>query len=140
MFRKYFSLNKGLALYYKQIRIPFQYEYYVPTLVKIGPVVFKKKLKMFVVYRWTDRRTNTDGQTNGRTTDNGWSETFSSGELKTKGANKNKKGRSGCVKFKRATDGMICRESAKSWVQVNTSKCKQGPGNICKGPIVLLGY
>lgn len=91
MFRKYFSLNKGLALYYKQIRIPFQYEYYVPSLVKIGPVVFKKKLKMFVVYRWTDRRTNTDGQTNGRTTDNGWSETFSSGELKTKGANKNKK-------------------------------------------------
>ena len=54
-------------------------ECFVPSLVKIGPVVLEKKLKMWKVYRHTDR------QTDRQMTDNRQSEkltkAFSSGEL-----------------------------------------------------------
>ena len=59
---------------------PFtHYPCFVPSLVEIGPVVLEKKMKMWKVYRRTDRQTD-------RRTDDRWSEkltwAFSSGELK----------------------------------------------------------
>ena len=44
--------------------IPFTQECFVPSLVEIGPVVLEKKMKMWKVYRQTDRRT--DGWTDRR--------------------------------------------------------------------------
>mgnify|MGYP003684357691 CR=1 FL=1 len=43
----------------------------MPSLVEIGPVVLEKKMKMWKVYRRTDRQTDrqTDGQTDGQTDD-----------------------------------------------------------------------
>ena len=56
-----------------QTWIPFTQGCFVPSLVKIGPVVLEKKLKIGKVYRQTDGLM--DGQT-----DDGWQ--MSSGELK----------------------------------------------------------
>jgi hypothetical protein len=38
--------------------IPFTQVWFVPSLVKIGPVVLEKKSKMLKVYRQTDRQTD----------------------------------------------------------------------------------
>jgi hypothetical protein len=62
---------------FEQFRIPSAQGWFVPSLVKIGPVVLEKKSKMSKF---------TDGQTDRRTTDKRRSEkltwAFSSGELK----------------------------------------------------------
>ena len=77
LFRNYVPLEKGGAPSFKQTWIPFTRGCFVPSLVEIGPVVLDKKMKMWKVYRRTDRQT----------TDDRWSEkltwAFSSGELKT---------------------------------------------------------
>ena len=66
---------------FEQTWIPFTQGCFVPSLVEIGPVVLKKKMKMWKVYRRTDR------QKDRQTTDDRWSEKLtwdiSSGELKT---------------------------------------------------------
>ena len=78
------ELNGSL---FEKTWIPFTQGYFVPGLVEIGPVVLEKKMKMWKVYRQTDRRTDgrTDGRTDRQTTDDRWSEkltwAFSSGEL-----------------------------------------------------------
>ena len=45
LFRYFLSLEKGLALHLKK-QIPFSQGCFVPSLVKIGPVVLEKKMKM----------------------------------------------------------------------------------------------
>ena len=50
---------------FEQTWIPFNQEYFVPSLVEIGPVVLEKKMKMWKVYRQMDGQT--DRQTDGRT-------------------------------------------------------------------------
>ena len=48
---------------FEQTWIPFTQGCFVPSLVEIGPVVLKKKMKMWKVYRQTDGRDRqTDGQ------------------------------------------------------------------------------
>ena len=44
-----------------QTEIPFTQGYLMQSLVEIGPVVLEKKMKMWKVYRWTDRQTD-DGR------------------------------------------------------------------------------
>ena len=50
------SLWKGLGLSFEQTWVPFTWECFVPSLVEIGTVVLEKKLKMWKIYRWMDRR------------------------------------------------------------------------------------
>ena len=67
---------KGQGPSFEQTWISFTQGCFMPSLVEIGKVVLEKKMKMWKVYRQTD----------GRTTDEWWSEkltwAFSSGELK----------------------------------------------------------
>ena len=82
-------LGKGRGPSFEQTWIPFIQGCSVPSLVENGPVVLKKKMKMWKVYRRMDRRMDwrTDKQTDRQTTDDRWSEkptwAFSSGELKS---------------------------------------------------------
>ena len=57
-------LWEGRGPSFEQTWIPFTQGYFVPSLVEIGPVVLEKKMKMWKVYKQTDRRTDrrTDGQ------------------------------------------------------------------------------
>ena len=51
---------------FEQTWIPFTQEYFVPSMVEIGPVVLEKKMKMWKVYKqtdgWTDLRRTTGDQ------------------------------------------------------------------------------
>ena len=51
-------LKKGRGPSFEQTWIPITQGCFEPSLVKIGPVVLKKKSKIGKVYRRTDRRTN----------------------------------------------------------------------------------
>ena len=65
---KYFQYNFTISLLsplgeergpsFKQTWIPSIHGCFVPCLVEIGPVVLEKKLKMWKVYRQTDRQTD----------------------------------------------------------------------------------
>ena len=45
-----------MALYLKILNLPFTQEWFVPSLVEIGPVVMKKMMKMWKVYEQTGDR------------------------------------------------------------------------------------
>ena len=51
-------LEKGRGPSFEQTWIPSTQGCFVPSLVKIGPVVLEKKSKIGKVYRQTDRRTD----------------------------------------------------------------------------------
>ena len=73
MYFRYFVIIspwKGRDPSFEQTWIPFIQGYFVPSLVKIGPVVLEKKMKMWKVFRQTDRQTDrlTDGRTDRRRT------------------------------------------------------------------------
>ena len=61
-------LGKGRRPSFEESWIPSTQGCSVPSLVEISPVVLEKKLKMWKVYRRTDRQTDrpTDGQTDNR--------------------------------------------------------------------------
>ena len=50
LFCNYLPLKKGQGPSFEQNRIPFTQEYFVLSLVEIGPVVLEKKMKMWKVY------------------------------------------------------------------------------------------
>ena len=50
---------EGRGPSFEQIWIPFTQGHFVPNLVKIGPVVLEKKMKMWKINRRTDRRRTT---------------------------------------------------------------------------------
>ena len=52
------SLGKGQGSPFEETWIPFTQGWFVPSLVEIGPVVLEKKMKMWNVYRRTDRQTD----------------------------------------------------------------------------------
>ena len=59
LFRKYLLLEKAWPFIWTNTEGCF-----VPSVVEIGPVVLQKKVKMWKVYRRTERRTEKmDGQT-----------------------------------------------------------------------------
>ena len=58
LFPNYLPFGKAMALHLKKLESPLPRD---TNLVKIGPVVLEKKMKMWKVYRQTDGRT--DGQT-----------------------------------------------------------------------------
>ena len=68
-------LRKGRGPSFEQIWLPSTKGCFVPSLVEIGLVVLEKKLKMWKVYRGTDRQ-KTDNRRSEKLT---WA--FSSGEL-----------------------------------------------------------
>lgn len=47
-------------------------------------------------------------------------------KIKTNRTNQNMKGRGGWVKFKAASDGLICRESVKPWVKAYIQSASEG--------------
>ena len=51
-------LWEGLGPSFEQTGIPFTQGYFMQSLVEIGAVVLEKKMKMWKVYRWTDRQTD----------------------------------------------------------------------------------
>lgn len=61
-----FLFQKGRGLSFEQTQIPFTQSCFLPSLVKIGPVVLEKKTKMWKVYNDDDnndidrQRTNLD--------------------------------------------------------------------------------
>ena len=65
-FVNYLPLLKGRGPSFEQTRIPITQEYFVPSLVEIGPVVLEKKMKMWKVYNnakfVNDNNDDNDGQ------------------------------------------------------------------------------
>ena len=62
LFRYYLPLEKDVVVHLKKKWFPFTQGCFVSSLVEIGPVVLKRKMKMWNVYNNDDANDDNDGQ------------------------------------------------------------------------------